>query len=218
MADTPTSTGGGFTGSGFMSALGSGLSTMGQELSDSPAAPKQQQSSGGLQSSINNIGALSNSAGGAASTPTTAMPTMGAILGSPSPVPQAGKSGGDSSALMSAAVKLAPVAIAAFSDENAKKNIKQVDDKQVDEFVKSISPKSYDYKDKSDGGHVKAGMMAQDLAKSQLGSDAVQETSKGKMVDTTKLTMMMAPIFAKKLQSLEAKIDQALSDKFKKAK
>jgi Chaperone of endosialidase len=240
---TPAATSGTSTGSGYMNALAQGMQTMGAELSNTPQSGQGKTAPAGISSAINNIGGLSASNGGSASMPSTQMPSMeltmptpqapaqksssgGGMMGMPSGMSgMMGGGGGGSSAGADAGAAdagadagAADAAADAFSDKRAKKNIKEVGKDKVDEFLDSITPKSYDFKNPADGKHVAAGMMAQDLQKSQLGSDTVKETTRGKMVDTKKLSMMMAPVFAAKIKSLEDKLDQALSNRFKKAK
>lgn len=216
-ADTTSSSSSGTANTGFMQALGAGLTAMGNTLGGVSAPAAKQKT--GTQSAGKNIKALAAADGGAASMPTTDAPEMD-WSGAPPQQPDmsSSSSGGMNAGQAAGAVS----SIMSMSDKKAKKNIKNVDDDQVNQFVNSLSPKSYDYKDKSNGGdaagHVAAGMMAQDLQRSQLGSSAVSETPKGKMVDTTKLTMMMAPVFATKIKALEDKLEQALASKFKQGK
>lgn len=76
-------------------------------------------------------------------------------------------------------------ALTALSDENAKKNIKDGDAK-VTELLEHSKPHAYNYKDPNQPG---AGTgeyvspMAQDLEKSEIGSQMVQNTPNGKEVD-----------------------------------
>lgn len=74
------------------------------------------------------------------------------------------------------------------SDENLKKNVKPADI-DLDEFLKTLTPYSFDYKDKKHGSK-SVGVMAQDLEKSDAGSSIVEETEDGKMVDTKKAAML----------------------------
>ena len=77
----------------------------------------------------------------------------------------------------------AAAGIASFSDKNLKKDIKPADTK-LTEFLDAINGYSYNYKEGKDlpkGERISP--MAQDLEKSSLGKNFVQDTAKGKMVD-----------------------------------
>lgn len=70
---------------------------------------------------------------------------------------------------------------AAFSDEDMKKDVK---DFNASEFLDSLVPSKYRYKDPGqDGGGNHAGVMAQDLEKSEVGRSLVSDTPRGKVVD-----------------------------------
>lgn len=74
----------------------------------------------------------------------------------------------------------------ALSDERAKENIKDAD-KDMDEFLKALTPKSYKYKpgyEKETEGKGVHGIMAQDLEKSKAGKSLVKEIGGLKHVDT----------------------------------
>jgi len=75
------------------------------------------------------------------------------------------------------------------SDERLKENI---EDFNASDFLDSLSPKTYNYKN-SKHGKPTASVMAQDLEKTQVGSSMVQNTPEGKMIDVTKAT---GPILA----------------------
>jgi len=99
-------------------------------------------------------------------------------------------------------------AILAASDERLKKNVKNVD-KQVDELLAVIKPKSYEYKDGEkygEGEHISP--MAQDLEKSEIGKSMVKDTPEGKMVDYGKMGGSLFAITAalnNRLKKIEAK-------------
>lgn len=98
-----------------------------------------------------------------------------------------------------------------MSDKRNKKNIKNSSD--IDDFIKNLHPKSFRYKDKSNGTPSKAGIMAQDLEKSKIGKSIVINTPKGKMVDIGKLSTAMAGIFSSKIKSLEDQMKEIKKDR-----
>jgi hypothetical protein len=59
------------------------------------------------------------------------------------------------------------------SDKRAKKDIKSADACDFDHFLATIQPKKFKYKDEKHGEGDRTGVMAQDLQKSKLGSEAV---------------------------------------------
>lgn len=77
-----------------------------------------------------------------------------------------------------------------YSDENLKENIVELSDDEISDFLNSLNPSEFDYSDKAqDAGAPDgrtAGVMAQDLEKSEIGRNMVTETEKGKKVDTAK--------------------------------
>lgn len=86
-------------------------------------------------------------------------------------------------ALLQAGATIASGAL--MSDVNQKENIKD-GAKDVSKFLKSLSAKSYDYKDGSLPGAAEGkryGIIAQDLEKSAMGKSLVKNTAHGKMVD-----------------------------------
>lgn len=96
-------------------------------------------------------------------------------------------------------------AAALMSDINAKTNIESF---SSDEFLSKLKPYKYDYKDESDGKGKQAGVMAQDLEKTEVGKQAVIDTSKGKMVDYNKLgpTMLSSLVeLNERLKKIEGK-------------
>lgn len=81
--------------------------------------------------------------------------------------------------------------IAAMSDKNQKKNIKQNDETVA--FLNALSDNSYEYKDTSLPGTKEGrqyGPMAQDLEKTSMGKTAVIESPNGKMVDTSRAMLL----------------------------
>jgi len=81
----------------------------------------------------------------------------------------------------------------AKSDERVKENIQPADFKkvksQLNELLEKIEPFMYDYKNpKQDGEGRRLGVMAQDLEKSEMGRDMVQEDNNGtKNIDLNKV-------------------------------
>lgn len=101
------------------------------------------------------------------------------------------------------------------SDKRAKTNIKKTMDEDISDFLKTLTPQSFDYKDPANGSRTEAGVMAQDLQKSKIGSSVVEETGKGKAINTAKLAPLMASIFGQKINELEQKVNASLDAKFK---
>lgn len=77
-------------------------------------------------------------------------------------------------------------AAALFSDENLKKNI-QPGKEAIRQFLDSISGYEFDYKNPEHGEGKQLGIMAQDLEKTDIGRDAVENHPEGKKVDFQKL-------------------------------
>lgn len=71
-------------------------------------------------------------------------------------------------------------AAVAASDKRAKKNIKPLQEKEISDFLSSLKPAKFEYKDKADGEGERPGVMAQDVEKSDLGKTLVVEDNKGK--------------------------------------
>jgi hypothetical protein len=92
------------------------------------------------------------------------------------------------SQLLSTAAAVAPV-VAAFSDRGLKKNIRSAKDKdllspkEIDGFLDNLYAHQYNYKDAKHGKGKQVGVMAQDLEKTQLGKQMVEDTSEGKQVN-----------------------------------
>ena len=76
-----------------------------------------------------------------------------------------------------------------FSDRKVKKNIRAAKSsdlmgtKAIDGFLNDLYAYQYNYKDPAHGEGKQVGVMAQDLEKSQLGKQMVENTPQGKMVD-----------------------------------
>jgi hypothetical protein len=94
---------------------------------------------------------------------------------------------------------VAPIAMMAMSDRGLKKNVRSAKDKdllssvEIDGFLGTLSPKQYNYKDKNHGEGKQVGIMAQDLEKTQLGKQMVENTPEGKQVNFGKgLGLVMA--------------------------
>lgn len=99
-----------------------------------------------------------------------------------------------------------------ISDKTFKKDI-EYDPKDLQKFMDRLKPAAYDYKDEVKDSPLASknrelGVMAQDLEKSELGKEAVQDTDIGKVVDYDNLEpKMLASIAAlnKRLKELENK-------------
>lgn len=100
----------------------------------------------------------------------------------------------------------ANIGAAAVSDENSKENIKKEDNSadKISNFMDALKSYTYDYKDEKNGQGKQMGVMAQDLEKTQVGSQMVEDTENGKMVD-----------FGKGFGAILASI-ASLNDKIKK--
>ena len=79
---------------------------------------------------------------------------------------------------------------AMMSDERCKE---QIEDFNASDFLDSLTPHKYQYKDKQHGEGQKAGVMAQDLEKSDVGAGMVMDTPDGKMIDGSQA---LGPILA----------------------
>lgn len=75
---------------------------------------------------------------------------------------------------------------AAASDEKLKTDIQDFD---ASEFLNSLTPHKYRYKDEKHGAGVYAGPMAQDLEKTDIGKSMVFEGEDGKMVDASRAAL-----------------------------
>ena len=77
-------------------------------------------------------------------------------------------------------------AMVSKSDKNSKKNMKKTDGEareKVGEFLNALDAYSFEYKNEKDGKGEHAGVMAQDLEKSEMGKQMVKDTPEGKVVD-----------------------------------
>jgi hypothetical protein len=96
----------------------------------------------------------------------------------------------------------------AFSDKRAKKEIAPAE-KDVDSFLKTLKPYSYEYKDKAHGEGKKTSVMAQDLEKTSLGETLVSRHKSGlRQVDYAKaLPIMLASMgrLSDRLEKAEAR-------------
>jgi len=92
------------------------------------------------------------------------------------------------------------------SDERVKKDVKKVDTIDIDQFLNSINPKKFEYKDKNKHGDgARTGVMVQDLLKSTLGKEAVEQDNDGTLgYDVQK----MQGITLAALKRLSDKIDE----------
>ncbi len=99
-------------------------------------------------------------------------------------------------------------ALAMFSDKRAKTKIK-AGDEDVDKFLKTLKPYSYEYKDKAHGEGKKTSVMAQDLEKTSLGDTLVSKHKSGlRVVDYAKaLPVMLASMgrLSDRLEKAEAR-------------
>lgn len=93
------------------------------------------------------------------------------------------------------------------SDKRLKKNVKDAGD-DIDEFIASIKPKKFRFKDERHGEGEHLGFMAQDLERSKAGKEMVVDTPAGKHVNLQKLSTALAAALArqsKRLDELEGK-------------
>lgn len=109
------------------------------------------------------------------------------------------------------AMKVAPMA-ASMSDERNKEDI-EYNDQDMESFLDSITPVSFNYKpevrnDPRASKDRQLGVMAQDLEKTPMGDEAVNETDKGKIVNYDDLQPKMLAALAylnNKLKKYEGK-------------
>src|SRR5690606_28146586 len=108
----------------------------------------------------------------------------------------------------------AGIGVAAQSDKNSKKNIKD-GSSEIDRFLRAISGKSYEYKDSKKDDHLGGrgryvSPMAQDLEKTKTGKSMVKDSPGGKIVDYGKgfgaLLASQARI-AERLDEIEEKMN-----------
>lgn len=94
---------------------------------------------------------------------------------------------------------------AILSDENAKEGAVPVNNADVDDFLAKIT--GYKYRYKGDDEQV-GGVMAQDVARSEMGQGMVHDSPEGKVIDTNKMVGAMAASVAnlnERLKMLEDK-------------
>jgi len=104
-------------------------------------------------------------------------------------------------------INMGTQAAAAASDETLKKDIKPVKEVDIEEFLGSFSPKSYRYKDSSEGEGKFTGFMAQDIAETKLGKEMIAPDAEG--------NLRYDP---RKLQGIELAAIKFLADKIKDKK
>ena len=100
-----------------------------------------------------------------------------------------------------------------FSDETMKHDINKVSDSEIDAFLESLQPSTYDYnKEATSQGapeNRQMGVMAQDMEKSPMGKSMVHENEDGKkMVDgeqTVGALIAVAANLNKRIKQLEKK-------------
>lgn len=93
--------------------------------------------------------------------------------------------------LTGAAGTAATVGVGALvSDERLKTNVRAVDstDRDFEEFVASIQPREYEYRDPTHGEGPRLGLMAQDLERTRFGRALVRESGGVKTIDVPALT------------------------------
>lgn len=98
-------------------------------------------------------------------------------------------------------------AMGLMSDENAKKDIKDENPKKLMLVMDKIEPKSFKYKDEEHGEGEQHGLLAQDLEKSDIGKNLVEDTDEGKKIDIAKsvgLLLALQSLNHKRLQKVGA--------------
>jgi len=95
------------------------------------------------------------------------------------------------------------------SDENIKKNVKNVSSKDLEDFAEKLNAKKFNYKQPNgelyQDGEV-TGVMAQDLEKSKIGKTMVVDSDEGKMVDFKRavpVTMAAISDIMKRIKKIE---------------
>jgi hypothetical protein len=88
------------------------------------------------------------------------------------------------------ALAVVVLAAAAGSLARRRRPVHSPDRTPIDDFLSKLKPVSYDYKQPEvDGEGRQYGVMAQDMERSPMGASMVEETPRGKMVDTRKAAM-----------------------------
>lgn len=95
--------------------------------------------------------------------------------------------------------------IGKLSDERAKKDIEHFD---ASEFLDSLTPSKFKYREKRHGEGEHVGVMAQDLEKSETGSRMVRESPDGKVVDYAEAAPAMMASLASLNERLRAMEDE----------
>jgi hypothetical protein len=98
-------------------------------------------------------------------------------------------------------------AAATASDRNLKENISTPDSASIQMFLDKLKPYSYNYKD-DPSREPQMGVMAQDLEKSNLGEQFVEEVEGDKMVDYGKMASTQMAAIAdlhQRLKKLEGR-------------
>lgn len=99
--------------------------------------------------------------------------------------------------------KIGTAVAAMMSDEREKKDIRPAGD-DLDEFMASLDPKAFKYKDTSKGGTApgeQVGVMAQDLEKTAVGRTMVKNTPEGKKIDPLRAISVMLAALAELSQT-----------------
>jgi hypothetical protein len=108
-----------------------------------------------------------------ANTMTTNPGLLGGAVAAGNQIAQLGQAYGGISTMMGSDIKL-------------KKNIEETSD-EIHQFLDSLVPYKYEYRDSAYGEGTQYSVMAQDLEKTATGRQAVVQTPQGKMVDYAKL-------------------------------
>jgi hypothetical protein len=102
-----------------------------------------------------------------------------------------------------------------MSDKNVKKDIKEINPKDIEDFATKLKASSFKYKSPNgesyQDGSV-SGIMAQDLEKSKIGKQMVINGPEGKMVDMKKAvpaTLAAVSEVMKRIKKLESKKEEA---------
>ena len=99
---------------------------------------------------------------------------------------------------------LATSAATAMSDERVKENISEANPSKLKDMMDKLTAYNYDYKDEVGGEEDQMGVMAQDLEKSELGKEFVNETPEGiKTVDYGKMGSTLAAAVAQLNERLD---------------
>lgn len=101
-------------------------------------------------------------------------------------------------------IETAGKAMGSMSDERMKEGVHDAGS-AIDRLLAGLDAKSYRYKEPDmDGEGRRVGVMAQDLEKSDLGSDLVRSTSRGKMVDYDRALPLLLAASARLNDRLDA--------------